>query len=77
MGKQGTKIKEFEDALKKKFGKDIKVVIKEVKIPELSARVMAEFIATQLEARMPFRKVVKNVLQKVMEKGASGIKVQV
>jgi small subunit ribosomal protein S3 len=38
---------------------------------------MAEFIATQLEARMPFRKVVKNVLQKVMEKWASGIKVQV
>jgi small subunit ribosomal protein S3 len=26
---------------------------------------------------MPYRKVVKNVLQKVMEKGASGIKVQV
>ncbi|MFA7717844.1 MAG: 30S ribosomal protein S3 [Candidatus Absconditabacterales bacterium] len=77
MGKQGTKIKEFEDALKKKFGKEIKVVIKEVKVPELSAKVMAEFIATQLEARMPYRKVVKNVLQKVMEKGASGIKVQV
>jgi small subunit ribosomal protein S3 len=38
---------------------------------------MAEFIATQLEARMPYRKVVKNLLPKVMEKGASGIKVQV
>lgn len=77
MGKQWAKIKEFEDALKKKFGKDIKVVIKEVKVPELSAKIMAEFIATQLEARMPFRKVVKNVLPKVMEKWASGIKVQV
>ncbi|MCX6822689.1 MAG: 30S ribosomal protein S3 [candidate division SR1 bacterium] len=77
MGKQGAKIKEFEDALKKQFGKEIKVVIKEVKVPELSARIMGEFIATQLEARMPFRKVIKNVLQKVMEKGASGIKVQV
>jgi len=68
MGKQGAKIKEFEDALKKKFKKDIKVVIKEVKVPELSAKIMGEFIATQLEARMPFRKVIKNVLQKVMEK---------
>jgi ribosomal protein S3 len=38
---------------------------------------MAEFIATQLEARMPFRKVAKNVLQKVMEKGALGIKIQI
>ncbi|MEI6118558.1 MAG: hypothetical protein WCP92_05005 [bacterium] len=54
--------------MKAKFGKDMKVVIKEVKIPELSAKIMAEFIASQLEARMPFRKVAKNVLQKVMEK---------
>ena len=77
MGKQWAKIKEFEEALKKKFGKDMKVIIKEVKVPELSAKIMAEFIASQLEARMPFRKVAKNVLQKVMEKGASGIKIQV
>ncbi len=77
MGKQWAKIKEFEEALKKKFGKDMKVIIKEVKVPELSAKIMAEFIASQLEARMPFRKVAKNVLQKVMEKWASGIKIQV
>jgi small subunit ribosomal protein S3 len=38
---------------------------------------MAEFIASQLEARMPFRKVAKNVLQKVMEKWAAGIKIQI
>ncbi|MCX6825466.1 MAG: 30S ribosomal protein S3 [candidate division SR1 bacterium] len=77
MGKNGEKIKQFEGVLKKKFGKDMKVIIKEVKIPELSAKIMAEFIASQLEARMPFRKVAKNVLQKVMEKGAAGIKIQV
>jgi len=29
---------------------------------------MAEFIAAQLEARMPYRKVAKNVLQKIIEK---------
>ena len=77
MGKNWEKIKVFEEALKKKFGKDMKVIIKEVKVPELSAKIMAEFIASQLEARMPFRKVAKNVLQKVMEKWAAGIKVQV
>lgn len=77
MGKNWEKIKQFEDVLKKKFGKDMKVIIKEVKVPELSAKIMAEFIATQLESRMPFRKVAKNVLQKVMEKWAAGIKVQV
>jgi len=77
MGKNWEKIKQFEEELKKKFGKDMKVIIKEVKVPELSAKIMAEFIASQLEARMPFRKVAKNVLQKVMEKWAAGIKIQV
>jgi len=44
--------------------------VKEVRIPELSARVMAEFIATQIENRMPYRKVIKNVVSKIMAKGA-------
>ncbi|AHB40851.1 ribosomal protein S3 [candidate division SR1 bacterium RAAC1_SR1_1] len=77
MGKQGTKVKEFEDMLKKTFNKDFKVVVKEVKNPELSAKIMAEFIAAQLEARMPYRKVAKNVLQKIIEKGAAGAKIQI
>ena len=70
-------MKEFENELKKNFGKDFKVLVKEVRIPELSAKVMAEFIAQQLEARMPFRKVAKNTLQKIIEKGALGAKIQV
>ena len=77
MGKQGAKVKEFEDILKAKFGKDLKLVVKEVRNPELSAKIMAEFIAQQLEARMPYRKVAKNVLQKIMEKWAAGVKIQV
>jgi small subunit ribosomal protein S3 len=77
MGKQWAKVKEFEDSLKKKFGKDFKIVIKEVRNPELSAKIMAEFIASQLEARMPYRKVAKNVLQKIIEKWAQGAKIQI
>jgi small subunit ribosomal protein S3 len=53
------------------------VVLKDVRLPELSAKVMGEYAASQLEARMPFRRVAKTILQKVMEKGAAGVKVQV
>lgn len=77
MWKQLGKIKEFEDKLKAKFKKDIKVTIKEIKNPELSAKIMAEFISSQLEARMPYRKVAKNTIQKVMEKWAIWIKIQI
>ena len=77
MGKNGERIKKLEEDLSKKFGKPFKVNVKEVRIPELSAKIMAEYVASQLEARMPYRKVVKNVLAKVMEKGANGIKIQI
>ncbi len=77
MGKNGEKVKSLEKELKQKFGRPFKVVVKEVRVPELSAKIMAEFVASQLENRMPYRKVAKNVLQKVMQKGAKGIKIQI
>jgi len=70
MGRDGKKIKSFESLLKKKHGKEYKVILKEVRIPELSAKIMAEFAASQIENRMPFRRVCKGIVQKVMEKGA-------
>jgi small subunit ribosomal protein S3 len=77
LGKEGKKLEEFQAALVKKFGGEFKVVLKDVRLPELSAKIMGEYAASQLEARMPFRRVAKTILQKVMEKGATGVKVQV
>lgn len=77
MWKQGANIKDLETELERKFHKKFKVNIKEVKVPEFSAKVMAEFISNQLENRMPYRKVAKNVLQKVMQKWANGIKISI
>lgn len=77
MGKQWANIKDLETELERKFHKKFKVNVKEVKVPEFSAKVMAEFISNQLENRMPYRKVAKNVLQKVMQKWANWIKISV
>ncbi|HRX63610.1 MAG TPA: 30S ribosomal protein S3 [Candidatus Absconditabacterales bacterium] len=77
MGKNGENIKKLENEIIKKFKKSFKITVKEVRVPEYSAKIMAEFIASQLENRMPYRKVAKNVLQKVMQKGATGIKIQI
>jgi len=76
MGKNGDKIKETEREMKEKFWKDFKINVKEVRTPELSARVMAEAIATQIENRMPYRKVIKNTVAKIRAKGAEGVKIQ-
>ncbi|UFX82783.1 30S ribosomal protein S3 [Candidatus Absconditicoccus praedator] len=77
IGKQGAKLNEFQSKLKKKFGKEFKVNVKEIKTPELSAKVMAELAAEQLEKRMPFRRVGKGIIQRVMDKGAKGVKLYI
>lgn len=77
LGKDGVKLEKFEAALKKMTGRVFKVTVKDIKVPELSAKIMAEFAAIQLENRMPYRRVAKSVLQKVMEKGALGVKFQI
>ncbi len=76
MWKNWEKIKVIEEALKKKFNKTFKVTVKGIKVPELSARFMAEMICTQIEWRMPFRRVAKSIIQKVMLKWAEWVKVQ-
>ena len=77
IGKDGKKLEQFEKKLHKLTGRTFKVTVKDVKKPELSAKIMAEFAAIQLENRMPYRRVAKSVLQKVMEKWAIGVKIQI
>jgi small subunit ribosomal protein S3 len=77
LGKDGITLKTLEDQLKAKFNKAFKVSVKEVRVPELSAKIMAEHIASQIEGRTPYRRVAKQLLDTVIEKGALGIKIQV
>ena len=75
VGKDGKKLEEFKKALKKKFNEDFEIVVKEISKPELSARVMCEHIVSQLEKRMPYRRVVKTALEKISSKWAKWVKI--
>jgi len=62
---------------KTKLEKEIKVDLKvnEVKNPELSAYLVASRIASELERRLPHRRVVQKEIEKVMQAGALGVKI--
>ena len=77
VGKQGKKLQQFSKYLKDKVWREFKLTVKEIKTPELSAKILAEYAAEQLEKRMPYRRVAKSVLSKAMGKGAIGAKVQI
>lgn len=58
--------------------KEIKLEVQEVKNFWLSPNLCAQWIAQQLEKRVPYRRVLKMALSKIMaEKGVKGAKVQV
>ncbi len=57
--------------------KDLKIDLRvnEIKNPELSAHLVATRIASELERRMPHRRVVTKTIERVMASGAKGVKV--
>lgn len=55
---------------------EIKVDIEEVKNPEAQAPILAQMAAEALEKRMPFRRVMKQTIEKAMlAKGVQGVKI--
>ena len=53
------------------------VDVKEVKIPDTNAQLVAENIARQLENRVSFRRAMKSTMQRTLRAGAKGIKTSV
>ncbi len=57
--------------------KDLKIDLRvnEVKNPELSAHLVASRIVSDMERRMPHRRVVARTMERVMQSGALGVKI--
>ena len=53
----------------------VDLIVEEVKTPELSAYLMAQRISDQLARRIPHYRVVKKIIEQVMQAGALGINV--
>lgn len=53
----------------------VKLNIQEVKSPSLSARIIAESVVKDTEARMAYRRVIKQHIERVMKAGAQGVKI--
>jgi small subunit ribosomal protein S3 len=77
IGKGGTSVDQLRDELEKQTGKRVRVTIQEIKKPELSAQLVAENVAAQLEKRIAFRRAIKQSLMKTMRAGAQGVKIRV
>lgn len=77
IGHKGQNIEKVKNAIKSLSVKPININIIEVKKPETVAQAIAEVIATQIEQRMPFRRVMKSELRRAMRGGVEGIKISI
>jgi len=84
IGRGGTGINDLKKEIIKKIfkgkikGIDIKIDVEEIRKSETQAAVVAKNVAEQLERRMPFRRVLKQTLEKVMQNpDVKGAKIRV
>lgn len=82
IGRGGTGIEDLTRALKRRFfaGRkvELKVEIHEIKRFEENAMLVAKQVAEQLEKRMPFRRVLKGMIDQVSQNQAvEGVKIEI
>lgn len=75
IGRSGKEISQLEEELKKLTNKEVKILIHEIKRPELDAYLLAENIASQIEGRISFRRAMKTGITSSMRMGAEGVRV--
>lgn len=79
IGRGGSGIEALRQELKRRVGpgRDVRVNVVEIRRPDRDAGTVALSIADQLERRFPYRRVLKQTLNRVMESGVKGVRVLV
>jgi small subunit ribosomal protein S3 len=84
IGKGGATLKELRQEISKMTGADkvmgqkinVGLEVIQVEQPDLEAKLVAQRISDQLKNRYPHRRAVTQALEKVMQAGAKGVKIQ-
>ena len=86
IGRGGASLEKLNTEIKKRLNIDlnqkgpnaikVEIRVEEVKNPEIQARLVAQHLSDQLLRRYPHRRAIAQALQKAMDGGAKGIKIQ-
>src|SRR5436190_11478116 len=76
IGKKGQEVDKLTKELEDLCHRHIEIKTMEVNRPEVDPQLVAEDIAEQLQKRSSFRRTMKREIEKTMEAGAKGIRIQ-
>ena len=77
IGRRGAEVEKLTGDLGRLVGRGVRIVIDEVRHPELDAQLVAEGVALNLVRRTNFRSAIKRAVGTSMKMGAQGCKVMV
>lgn len=78
IGRGGTGIEDLKKEIMKRFIKQkqtLKIAIEEIKKPMLSSAIVLQSMIEQTEKRIPYRRVMKKAIERVVNAGCQGVKV--
>jgi len=79
IGRAGSGVEDLKKELKTRFFRgqrvSIQINVQDIGQASLSAAVVAEQVAMDIERRMPFRRVMKQTVERVMKTGAQGVRI--
>ncbi|GFN45102.1 30S ribosomal protein S3 [Candidatus Regiella insecticola] len=77
IGKKGEDVEKLRKKVTDIAGVPSQINIKEIRKPDLEAKLVADSVASQLERRVMFRRAMKRAVQNAMRAGAKGIRINV
>lgn len=80
IGRGGQGVEDLKKKIKQKFlanKTNVNINIKEINNPNLSAELLMQQIAADLEKRMPYRRVMKQAIGRVEKTDAKGVKIMI
>ena len=77
IGRKGVEVNKLKDNLTKIVEGELQINIKEVKIPEIDAQLVAEDIANQILRRAAARRIMKQTASRAIKMKADGIKIMI
>lgn len=77
IGRKGENVKKIRTEIESLAGQKIDLEIKEIKYPDMDAKLVARNIAEQMERRISYQRAMKRAIQQSIRQGALGIRVEV
>ncbi len=78
IGRGGQGLDDIRKEIERKFlqmSLKVKINVQELRSPALSASVIGQTIVSEIERRIPFRRVMKQTIERTMKAGAKGVKI--